>query len=334
VRGRPHIPLVWYVSSAWRRAHGAPSGLRSSRLRSILCDLARQHPGCAHRRPANQAAITRLAIAARYTRGLRSLTLPDEPWPPLCPRQPAARTPRRTGTSSPQVRHGIGGTEHTCWFARTPPRRAAGGEFGRVSPPPAASAFGSGSIDGARPPRPDRSDGCSPPTATRQARIGRLTDDLRRPPYDCLELSELDHSSPPASSRLAARSPPRFRLAGQTIKIAPQIIARLPPNRESDAAEFATTNRFSIAAKQAVQGHSPFAWPAVPACRNLPMEQMTTTPNGGPVSGLPQERSPLAVPRSADRSRCKSSTHWPRVVDGRTTSPVLKKKRSQRHTAR
>ena len=183
-----HIPRVWDVITPEAALAARQQGCVIA-LRRILGDLA-EAPGLAR----TADLLTKAAISPPMTgrplyAGLRALPVPGEPVARLWHAADLLREHRGDGHTVALVANGIGGTEAHVLLALSEGMPAE--KFGRVSHLPQAQL--AAVIDGMRARGLIGADGwlTADGHATKQ-RIEALTDDLAAPPYDGLELSELD----------------------------------------------------------------------------------------------------------------------------------------------
>jgi len=183
-----HIPRVWDLITPDAALAARQQGCVVA-LRRILGDLA-EAPGLARIADLlTKAAISPSTIGRPLYAGLRALPLPEEPIARLWHAANLLREHRGDGHIVALVANGIGGTEAHVLLALSEGMPAE--KFGRVSHLPQAQL--AAVIDGMRARGLIGADGwlTADGHATKQ-RIEALTDDLAAPPYDGLELSELD----------------------------------------------------------------------------------------------------------------------------------------------
>jgi hypothetical protein len=183
-----HIPRVWDLITPDAALAARQQGCVVA-LRRILGDLA-EAPGLARTADLlTKAAISPSTIGRPLYAGLRALPLPEEPIARLWHAANLLREHRGDGHVVALVANGIGGTEAHVLLALSEGMPAE--KFGRVSHLPQAQL--AAVIDGMRTRGLIGADGwlTADGHATKQ-RIEALTDDLAAPPYDGLELSEMD----------------------------------------------------------------------------------------------------------------------------------------------
>jgi hypothetical protein len=183
-----HIPRVWDLITPDAALAARQLGCVVA-LRRILGDLA-EAPRLARTADLlTKAAISPPTVGRPLYAGLRAVPLPEEPIARLWHAANLLREHRGDGHVIALVSNGIGGTEAHVLLALSEGTPAE--KFGRVSHLPQAQL--AAVIDGMRARGLIGADGWLTPDgrATKQ-RIEALTDDLAAPPYDVLELSELD----------------------------------------------------------------------------------------------------------------------------------------------